>query len=256
MIPKNINLIWLGDTIPDYVFYSKTAYQKMNQDFNVQLIHYTNNQIEYFIQCDNITSTMSNIDIALWNSIHDFLNNPEDMLYPPNRYGNVKQCMEILETFKIYLITTIGGIYVDADTYPLKPFDNILQYDMIGLYHQDNHSDKCAIAFNKDFISISQLKKYKAQERWSKIYRKSNNTSRFIIFDHLKQTDNRFDLYSQLQKDFYACNINNNLIEQWKNLNNSSLEYFLHLHRFSWNYIDDKKCLVQSLSLDKIKNNK
>ena len=83
MIPKNINLIWLGDTIPDYVFYSKTAYQKMNQDFNVQLIHYTNNQIEYFIQCDNITSTMSNIDIALWNSIHDFLNNPEDMLSLP-----------------------------------------------------------------------------------------------------------------------------------------------------------------------------
>ena len=25
--------------------------------------------------------------------------------------------MEILETFKIYLISTIGGIYVDADTY-------------------------------------------------------------------------------------------------------------------------------------------
>lgn len=65
--------------------------------------------------------------------------NSDDKIYKGARRKTVKNVMEILERFKVYLVSMVGGIYIDCDTYPIKPFsDEILDNDMIGIMHMDN----------------------------------------------------------------------------------------------------------------------
>jgi mannosyltransferase OCH1-like enzyme len=45
-IPTNIHFVWIGDIIPDYVYFSMTHYKKINPKFNICLFHRTLNQIK------------------------------------------------------------------------------------------------------------------------------------------------------------------------------------------------------------------
>lgn len=78
-------------------------------------------------------------DKALWYAIHHYKNNESDKIYKEEKYKNVKNTMEILERFKLYLVALTGGIYIDCDTFPIKPFsDDILNNNMVGIEHMDN----------------------------------------------------------------------------------------------------------------------
>jgi mannosyltransferase OCH1-like enzyme len=45
-IPTNIHFVWIGDIIPDYVYFSMTHYKKINPEFNICLFYRTINQIK------------------------------------------------------------------------------------------------------------------------------------------------------------------------------------------------------------------
>ena len=131
-IPKNIFMIWLGDNVPDYAKFSADAYAKANPAFNVQLIHFTLMQLEDIYSKENTVG----IEQVLHKSMQVVLqksNLPKDNMYvkllahQKQLYGSSVRFVQILsDIFRLMLVSTFGGIYVDCDTFPMKPFDDTL----------------------------------------------------------------------------------------------------------------------------------
>jgi len=135
--------------------------------------------------------------------------NSDDKIYRGARRKNVKNVMEILERFKVYLVSMVGGIYIDCDTYPIKPFsDEILDNDMVGIMHMDNKSsDKCAIGFDTDMFSFDSLCKLQCQEAWSNIYWMSKRKFIFSIYDRHFDNDVVKSQFETLKKKFRDATI-------------------------------------------------
>lgn len=77
----------------------------------------------------------------------------------------MKNITEILERFRLYLVSLVGGICIDCDTFPIKPIpDEVLDNDMVGLMHLDNNcSDKGTIGFDTNMFPLEMLYGMKCQ---------------------------------------------------------------------------------------------
>ena len=110
MIPKNLFFLWFGDNIPDNADWVMESFKEVNPDFHVEFIHYTKKDIENYSSKNDELLTLS-YEIAIKN---------EAKL---RKYG--LYCT-ISDYYRSYLIRKYGGIYLDLDTFPLKPFDDEL----------------------------------------------------------------------------------------------------------------------------------
>lgn len=105
MIPKQIFFIWLGNNKPDYVNFSINAFREVNPDFKIDLIEW---------------------------SIEDIENPKDELLIKAikrsckNRARYPKIIQMIGDKYRDLLLKKYGGIYLDCDTFPVKPFDDIL----------------------------------------------------------------------------------------------------------------------------------
>lgn len=154
IIPKNIFMIWLGDNVPDYVKFSADAYAKANPAFNVQLIHFTLMQLEDIYRKENTVG----IEQVLHKSMQVVLqksNLPKDNIYvkllahQKQLYGSSVRFVQILsDIFRLMLVSTFGGIYVDCDTFPMKPFDDALL--QMQQFTVARHYDNDAKLINKN----------------------------------------------------------------------------------------------------------
>jgi hypothetical protein len=127
-IQPNLFFIWFGNNKPDYVDFAVNAFKEVNPDFNIQLIEYTIDEIEYI--CDIPHGKMEKTikyshDWLLNNSFHyvaqNFLNNPS--------WKRPHFTQTLLNNYKWWLINYFGGIYLDCDTFPIRPFDYTLLYN-------------------------------------------------------------------------------------------------------------------------------
>lgn len=126
-IPKKLYLIWLGDNIPSYAYFSLNAYRYANQDFLVQLISFSINQIKVIYNGHIINS----IEQVLYNAIDVMLKDSKQYLSLLQKqlafYGKSILALQLLsDIFRVMLLEKYGGIYVDCDTFPIKPFDTAL----------------------------------------------------------------------------------------------------------------------------------
>ena len=119
MIPKKIFFIWIGNNIPKYVDFSINTFKNTNPDFNIELIHIEN------------LKTSDNIDVI---ETKEKLKDKNSELYKiydskwkyKNLYTDIGKNVHFSDVFRIHIINKYGGIYLDCDTFPLKPFDDKL----------------------------------------------------------------------------------------------------------------------------------
>ena len=110
MIPKIIHQIWLGD-------HSKTPYENMKtvKDKNKNWIYY------------------------LWNekNIGELINqNKYDEIYRYNKKSENK-FRKLADIVRYEKLLKYGGVYIDADTVCLKPFDDLLDNEFFVAYENE-----------------------------------------------------------------------------------------------------------------------
>ena len=152
MIENNIFFIWLGDVVPNYALFAVDAFKMANQSFNIQLVHKTTADIEHPIvenevdQCflDSIRTAIGKYEVPL--HYQEYIDNQRRL------YGKDIRFVQLLsDIFRVQLVNSLGGIYLDCDTFPNRPFDNqLLEDDFCVARHysktfvsQDNYFFGC-----------------------------------------------------------------------------------------------------------------
>ena len=122
MIPKRIFFIWLGNK-PEYADFCINSFKKVNPEFDFRFINYTIEQLENINNC-----TVCEYDEDLINCINYVKNGKDkysELISEYKKYGR-KFVQIIANILRLILINKYGGIYLDCDTFPLKPFDSEL----------------------------------------------------------------------------------------------------------------------------------
>ena len=140
---KNVFFIWLGDSLPINIKFVFNVFQLMNPHVNCSLIHKSIDQINEI----NIYSHYDDIDQIFLNSI--FVLKEYNNLWKKfidnqiNVYGKDVRFIQILsDVFRVLLIQHFGGIYIDCDTFPVKPFDDSLfKHPFCVMSHQANSTE-------------------------------------------------------------------------------------------------------------------
>ena len=105
MIPKQLFFIWLGDNKPKYVDFAVNTFKKVNSDFKVDLMEWKINDIE--------------------NPKDEILKKSVDRAIEKN-VTKTKFIQSVAEIYRYRLLEKYGGIYLDCDTFPVRPFDDEL----------------------------------------------------------------------------------------------------------------------------------
>lgn len=132
-IPKRIFFIWLGDQIPLYAKFSVKEYKKINPGFEIIFINYKIIEIEQIFFSKKITNKY---DQLLLNAINEIIFHKDkykqifyrklingQILYYHNR---IRFIQLLADVFRLEILNEFGGIYIDCDTFPLKPFDDYI----------------------------------------------------------------------------------------------------------------------------------
>jgi mannosyltransferase OCH1-like enzyme len=187
MIPKQLFFIWFGDNKPNYVDFSISKFKEVNPDFNIEFIH----------EKDPFSSSNEDIKecIELKNTyFKNFLNRK----FCIERFGNYP-LMVFSDIYRFYLLKKYGGIYLDCDTFPVKPFDDeLLNNDgfycslkcnkhgdifflgsqpNIDILQFNNNHDKCILFNNtiKNFNVLEQPHLLIKNVNYSKLWKKFHN---------------------------------------------------------------------------------
>jgi len=136
MIPKQAFFIWIGET-PSYTDFVINTFREVNPTFTFNLIHlpeevivnkefhkaiYNNNDIvdaiEFSYDCIEKTLTYNRN-----NKYYKYIKMITDKKNVFLRRGFSTYFSDIL---RLEIIERMGGIYLDLDTFPIKPFDDEL----------------------------------------------------------------------------------------------------------------------------------
>ena len=233
MIPKLLHFIWIGKDIPKWAKFSIDTFKKGNPTFDIKLWHYNSiidnennnylkqyslffiDQLNKFLDHHNYNYDLQNYnDILLpkiqfiWQSqIKLILSKPQNKFLLNTRY-DVNNFPEKLysalgDVLKFIILYYHGGIYLDCDTFPMKPFDDILLQTTFQSY--------------KDIFFLGSLK----------------NENFYFIRDDKLRTKNitsipvEKNINRELQEQFYSCTLNYKLYDHNKS-------YIYHFKRRSW----------------------
>ena len=127
-IPKNIFMVWFGDVLPLYINNTLSEYRRINPEFNVKLVWYKFDQFKDALDKKNILNEYDEILYDTANKIlhDDFYTDLKKDLFLRNAFIEIDFCWILADVFRLALLNKFGGIYVDCDTFPIKPFDDKL----------------------------------------------------------------------------------------------------------------------------------
>lgn len=126
MIQRILHLIWIG-VPPNYVKFSINNYTKINKGFDINFVQYTIQQLEQLYFEKKIKNKIDELAYStIENIIHgikykNLVYRIQDFL---NSFGNIPFIQIFSDIFRLALLNEYGGIYVDCDTFPIKPFDS------------------------------------------------------------------------------------------------------------------------------------
>ena len=123
-IPKNLIFIWIGKTIPIWMKNSIDAYSKVNPEFNIIVEHIedlSNTKNKYVLELKDILNSPNDS----WQFFKKFHRSKFSKMLL-NSKKDIDNAVEFSDMLRFYILNAIGGIYVDADTFPNKPFDEQL----------------------------------------------------------------------------------------------------------------------------------
>ena len=124
MINKQLFFVWIGKKIPSYVNYTINIFKDVNPTFKVDLI------VEHDIDHTNNADLKRCRDIVYNNDINDELHGKHMKSVWFNTKLKDKTIQKICDIYRFELLYKYGGIYLDCDTFPIKPFDSkLLEYN-------------------------------------------------------------------------------------------------------------------------------
>ena len=119
MIPRRLIFIWLGNELPDYGKFCIESFKKTNPSFEVMLVN-------------DDPENPKNEDLI---EVLKHINSDEPSFYKhmvtrgfakKNYVSNTGKRTGISDALRFWLLNKYGGIYLDLDTFPVKPFDDTL----------------------------------------------------------------------------------------------------------------------------------
>jgi hypothetical protein len=127
MIQKQLFFIWIGNNLPIYTQNAIKWFKELNPDFKIDVVMDDGNNIE------------NNKEVCVRNTYQHIYNvfkkdNKKDKYYHylkgplTNSKSPVKRqfMCYFSDILRLELLQTYGGIYVDTDTFPVRPFDEKL----------------------------------------------------------------------------------------------------------------------------------
>lgn len=140
-IPKRLFFIWFGNQIPDFVRFSIENYKIINKNFKIVFIQRNIKQLEDIILRNNIQNEYD-VDIKKsWDILHDEKSvYNQYVIHQKNVYGDTIRVIQILsDILRVVLINEHGGIYVDCDTFPMNPMDDLIKKEsfVVQRYYQN-----------------------------------------------------------------------------------------------------------------------
>ena len=167
MINKRLFFIWLGDCLPSYVDFAISSFKKINPTFDVQFIRFKLCQIKHIYLsrcCKNEIEKLllRSIDIMLDdnNVAYRKMIDGQKIFYAT--YGKDIRAIQLLsDIFRFELINKYGGIYIDCDTFPIRPFDDDLlnKECFIVCRHYNNVGNRTVLLRDNYFFGSNSVKK-------------------------------------------------------------------------------------------------
>lgn len=129
MIPKRLFFVWFGNSMPNYVEFSIGNFKEVNPDFEIVRVFRSVREIERIGSAD--FDFNSRYDVQIRRCIDSLLGRNdfygEYIWNQKNVYGKNLRFIQILsDIVRMELMNEYGGIYLDCDTFPVKPFDDEL----------------------------------------------------------------------------------------------------------------------------------
>lgn len=226
MIPKQLFFIWVGDTVPKYADFCVDTFSKVNPDFKINFLKYTVDDIEN-LDSKNVTEFDNEVkncitfirkkNIAYTNLIRHYI------------IDRRKFCQILVNILRLELLNKYGGIYLDCDTFPLKPFDDsILNLENFCAY-SFRKSDCCRIK-NCNFIGKTLSNKH-IYAYW--MY------SNFLLVDKYKYNED--PNWKNRRQQFFECKLEYN--------KENCEQYIDHFYDGTWK-IKNGKCRTPICKFD------
>ena len=119
-IERNLLFVWIGDELPIYAHNCMNAYKRMNPTFNVVLKHFTVHDVEHPEDplLRKVVDAILEVKDGLRNKHYDFI---KRYLDEGRRF-----CQVVANLLRFVALEEMGGIYLDMDTLPMRPFDDQL----------------------------------------------------------------------------------------------------------------------------------
>ena len=129
MIPKRIFMIWLGNAVPDYARAAVGMFRRVYPDYDIEFIRYKVADLRR-VRNGHICSDVDAVLADVMYEVFDLRENGKYSVYIKNQlliYGkNLKNIMLLSDIFRLGLLNAFGGIYIDVDSVPARPFDGVL----------------------------------------------------------------------------------------------------------------------------------
>ena len=192
MIPKQLFFIWLGDNRPDYVNFAVNVFKKVNPDFNVDLIEWKIKDIE--------------------NPKDELLRKSIKIAIKENRKDR-KFIQSVANIYRYELLHKYGGIYLDCDTFPVRPFDTELlnhrKFDVLISWSKNQFCVSDVFFIGR--VSLEILEKSKKND--------------VFLYPHTECGN-----YKELRLKFFNCTL-----KYGEYYGDPRLYYINHYHDFTWN---------------------
>ena len=103
MIPKILHFIWIGDNKPNYVDFAINNFREVNPDFKINFV--------FEKDIENPTN----------DDVKQYLKK-----FKPDEKNSKSFIIQFVDLFRKFLLIKYGGIYLDCDTFPIRPFNDEL----------------------------------------------------------------------------------------------------------------------------------
>ena len=146
MIPKILHFIYIGKNKPKYVDFAVKSFQKINPNFEIRYTYEPNidnaNNPQIRQICDlydnkifNKNIDMSNIDTDIIKIFNEEFSS-KSWSYKA-LFLRQNKLISVNHVYRVFSIYKYGGIYLDNDMFPIKPFDNDILKNAFMTYNDN-----------------------------------------------------------------------------------------------------------------------
>lgn len=223
-IPKNLVFIWIGEHIPEYTKFSIQKFKQVNPDFNVYVKHvvdWETTKDKHVQYVKDRIGYRNGFFGKYWNC------QSSERLRGGN---NVDLNVVRSDMLRFSVLNDIGGIYLDGDTFPNKPFDDSLLKKNFFVGYETLEHDKWEDIFflgmkpntisDDDYIS-DEYGNFGIYQIFKSPYFNYNKIDTFNVYMHPQA--------KQLKEQFFSTTLNYRMGQFGTD------SYIVHFCKRNWN---------------------